>query len=594
MRKLILCLAMLVSTLTVLADVVLIDGLYYNLGNTTAQVAPDPESGRPTYSAYTTVTIPASVYYNNYTYPVTTLGTSAFEGCSNLQAVTLPNSITSINQDAFYGCSKLGSINLPEGLTTISQRAFYNCNLSSITIPSTVNSMGKNVFNGNPLQTITWNAVRCEFSSSEYAPFNNATLQVTSFTFGNQVQLVPQYVCYGMNLLDTIVLPASVTSLGTYAFAFCTGLKSINLPATQKTLPTSIFEGCSGLESIELPATLTTINQDAFYGCSKLGSINLPEGLTTINQRAFQNCKLESVTIPSTVTSIGSSAFKGNPTKSVTWLPANCSISTGDNAPFYSTSSKITSFVFGDSVKTIPGYLCYQMNKLDSVALPASVTSIGTYAFAFCTALKNFEFPKGIKTVATSVLEGCTGLEDVIIPASVSTINQDAFYNCSKLMSIHNYAITPQAIPSRAVNNVNKQTCILYVPMDYINLYQTADVWKEFTNIIGVATDLQFEDQIINLTYLKADSTLHYMESQTWAVPHEPYIEGFTFEGWQVLPGMLSDGIRLRAVYTSNTPTKAPEVYINPANPTQKLIRNGNVYILRDDKIYTIQGQTVK
>jgi hypothetical protein len=130
--------------------------------------------------------------------------------------------------------------------------------------------------------------------------------------------------------------------------------------------------------------------------------------------------------------------------------------------------------------------------------------------------------------------------------------------------------------------------------MDYINLYQTADVWKEFTNIIGVATDLQFEDQIINLTYLKADSTLHYMESQTWAVPHEPYIEGFTFEGWQVLPGMLSDGIRLRAVYTSNTPTKAPEVYINPANPTQKLIRNGNVYILRDDKIYTIQGQTVK
>ena len=757
MRKLILCLAMLVSTLTVLADVVLIDGLYYNLGNTTAQVAPDPESGRPTYSAYTTVTIPASVYYNNYTYPVTTLAQSAFEGCSNLQAVTLPNSITSINQDAFYGCSKLGSINLPEGLTTISQRAFYNCNLSSITIPSTVTSMGKNVFYGNPLQTITWNAVRCEFSSSEYAPFynatsqvtsftfgnqvqlvpqyvcygmnlldtivlpasvsslgtyafafctslksinlpatqktlpasifegcsglesielpatlttinqdafygcsslknvnlhegittisqrafynckldsvtipstvnsmgknvfygnplktiiwnavrcefssseyapfNNATSQVTSFTFGNQVQLVPQYVCYGMNLLDTIVLPASVTSLGTYAFAFCTSLKSINLPATQKTLPTSIFEGCSGLESIELPATLTTINQDAFYGCSKLGSINLPEGLTTIYQRAFQNCKLESVSIPSTVASIGSSAFKDNPTKSVTWLPANCSISTGDNAPFYSTSSKITSFVFGDSVKTIPGYLCYQMNKLDSVVLPASVTSIGTYAFAFCTALKNFEFPKGIKTVATSVLEGCTGLEDVIIPASVSTINQDAFYNCSKLMAIHNYAITPQSLQSRAVYNVNKQTCILYVPIDYINLYQTADVWKEFTNIIGVATDLQFEDQIINLTYLKADSTLHYMESQTWTVPHEPYIAGFTFEGWQVLPGMLSDGIRLRAVYTSNMPTQAPEVYINPANPTQKLIRNGNVYILRDDKIYTIQGQTVK
>ncbi|MBQ4018808.1 MAG: leucine-rich repeat domain-containing protein, partial [Paludibacteraceae bacterium] len=243
---------------------------------------------------------------------------------------------------------------------------------------------------------------------------------------------------------------------------------------------------------------------------------------------------------------------------------------------------------------TIGQYAFNGSSLLKDVTIPASVSSIGNYAFAFCTSIKHFEFPAGIKTLATSVLEGSTGLEEVIIPASVTTINQDAFYNCSKLRAIHNYAITPQSIPTRALYNVNKQTCILYVPIDYINLYQAADVWKEFYNIIGVQTDLQFEDQIVNITYLKPDSSLYYMESQTWAVPHEPYIQGFTFVKWQVLPGDMADGIVLVAVYQSNDPTNTSDVVVNPANKTQKLIRQGNVYILRDDELFTITGQKVR
>ena len=770
----------LISAATLSAEIVKINNLYFSLGTTTATVVKDQTTDKSVYSQYTTVTIPASVTYNNYTYPVTTIGTEAFKNCSNLQSVTLPNSITSISTDAFYYCTKLGSINLPEGLQTIYTDAFRYCNLTSVTIPSTVTTIYKNAFQNNPLTSVVWKPKTCSIGSDGNAPFYSASSQITSFTFGEEVEEIPAYLCKNMSLLDTIVLPPSVNSLGIYAFMGCTSLKSINLPATQKTLPEGFLRGCTSLETIELPATLTTIKTDVFYNCSSLKEINLHEGITAIYTDAFRYCKLSTVTIPSTVTTIYNNAFQGNPLTSVVWKPKTCSIgsdgnapfystnsqitqftfgeeveeipaylcknmslldtivlppsvkslgnyafmgctslksinlpvtqktlpegflrgcsslehielpatlttiktdafyycsslkqinlhegiteiytdafrycklstvtipstvttiynsafqnnpltsvvwkpktcSSGSegNAPFYSTSSQITSFTFGDEVEIIPNYLCYKMDQLDTVVLPQNLQTIGNYAFAYCSALKgaeipesvtlvarnsfyncqslkSFTFPEGITTVATEVLEGCTALEEVFIPASVTTINSDAFYNCSGLMAIHNYAITPQTITENTVKNVNKHTWILYVPIDYINLYRTKAVWCDFDNIIGVATDLQFEEKTVQVTYLKQDSSLFYMEAQKWQVPHEPYIEGFTFLRWEVQAGNLADGIVLRAVYESENPTNAPEVYTNPQNPAQKLIRNGNVYILTDDKTYTVTGLQVK
>ena len=192
------------------------------------------------------------------------------------------------------------------------------------------------------------------------------------------------------------------------------------------------------------------------------------------------------------------------------------------------------------------------------------------------------------------MLEGCTALNKVVIPETVTTINQDAFYGCSGLQEIYNYAITPQTIEARTLYNVNKSTCTLYVPIDYIDLYKEANVWKEFLNIIGVATGLHFEEQDVKVSYLKEDQSLYFMESQKWQVPLAPVITGYTFLKWEVLPGDFADGIVLQAVYEKDEATMVKRVASQDSNAeSRKLIRRGNVYILRDDKVFTLQGQQV-
>ena len=178
------------------ADVVEVDGIYYDISETTATVT----YGDNEYSG--DIVIPESITYENSKYSVTSIGELAFIYCSGLTSIAIPNSITSIGESAFEGCSILTSVTIPNSVTNIGYGAFSGCSsLTSVNIPNTVTSIAYGTFSG------------CS--------------SLTSVNIPNSVTSIAEGAFSGCMSLTSITIPNSVTSIGDYAFSFCLNIENV-------------------------------------------------------------------------------------------------------------------------------------------------------------------------------------------------------------------------------------------------------------------------------------------------------------------------------------------------------------------------------
>ena len=309
-----------------------------------------------------TITLPNSI---------TTMGTYVFSGCLNLQSVTLPTGITQIPANTFSECPNLRSLDIPEGVTSIGYDAFVRCyKLASVKFPSTLRTIGGSAFyqsgiesltlpegvttiygstfsNCDSLRTVvlpsTLTRITTRYNdddtSSGNAPFSDcdrlsafdaskapleeicegafSSLDIRTLNLSaSKFTAVPNRLCYGCDSLRTVVLPATVTSIGESAFGRCRKLSSVNLPEETTTVEEGAFQNCDTLRWDGLPENLASVGRYAFSGTT-FADLTLPASLASVTQSAFSHCVFNNLTIPSTVTSIGQYAFDGAEVKGV-------------------------------------------------------------------------------------------------------------------------------------------------------------------------------------------------------------------------------------------------------------------------------------
>ena len=386
---------------------------------------------------------------------VTEIGDQAFENCSTLTGIEIPESVKRIGDYAFSGCTNLGADNtsasmprmmhpmwsfrsgessfvIPDGVTSIGAYAFQDCtSLTSITVPDTVDSIGEGAF-------------------------------------------------MGCSSLSTIDLPDDITDWGENVLSGCTGLSSVTIPDGVTSIDAYAFAGCDHLTEVIIPESVTSIGQHAFENCENLVSITIPNGVTRIESFTFAGCvSLPRIIIPNGVKSIGNSAFES------CHVMANVSLPSGlEYLGTYAFAScmSFTTFSIPRNITWISDGLLWNCDHLINVNIHEDVEGIGDSAFSECSALTRIAIPNNVTTIEKSAFMD-SGLTSVTRPEHVPSIGDQAFMYCRGLTYITVHAATPPAnVTETTFQDTND--CLIYVPSESLNAYKAADGWSNYTSRI--------------------------------------------------------------------------------------------------------------
>ncbi len=557
------------------------------------------------------VKILPSVEMGGYDYAVTLIGNCAFNKCSELASITIPESVTSIESNAFSGCSNLHTVTLKSNpivskaytansslknifgeqveeyiigdkVASISSYAFYGCTgMSKVTIPSSVTSIGKDAFTGCSGLTsvhISDLAAWCRIAFGDSSK---------SGSVSNPLSIAHHLFLNGEEVKD-LVIPSSVSNIGYLAFWACHGLTSVTIPGNVTSIGRSAFPSCHSLASVTICDGVTNIDSWAFYNCQALTSVTIGNSVTSIGEGAFNKCpNLTSINIPQSVTSIGNNAFVGcSGLSSVTVCTDNLSLSgmfpdsknvekliygEGCTKTVSTGLASVSEVVLPQTLQTIDAKTFYNFRNLKEITIPQSVTSIGENAFYGCSNLAS------VKVLVTDYSDFCTNkivsliksrigkpvmlidengneIKDFRIPEGVTTVGEYAFCNCSGLTSV----LIPSSVTSisqQAFSGCNNVEKLIY------GEGCTKTVSTGLTSVSEVVLPK-------TLQTIEASAFYNFKNLKTITIPQSVTSIGQqAFYGCAALASVTMENNNLTEIYQSSFPSQA-KLYVKRGTKT--------------------------
>ena len=491
----------------------------------TVEVTYQHEWSSNNYANLTAANIPETVEYRGVTYEVIGINEFAFAN-SPLMLVSIPSTVKYVEYGAFANCSSLlktnymgdlagwcdiefldgesnpmqyshnlylnntelkGNVVIPEGVDTIHSHAFISGhNITSVSIPNSVTSIG-------------------------YSAFYSCT-SLTSITIPNSVTSIGSSAFSRCSSLTSITIPNSVTSIGNYAFSNCSSLEYLSIPNSVKFSEEYVYDeddytwteyydgfncidGCYNLKTLIVPADFFGVDLEDYY-----------EG-DYMEWFAYLPRQLESLTINGgNMTHPFGWDFMIQNRKSLKHIDFGATESIAEEA--FTNYYNLESLVLPSQLKTVPYMAVAECVKLKSISIPATVTEIEDRAFENCRMLSSVTFAKNgaLTRIGNWAFYNNHELTNIVIPEGVTEVGHAAFYGCTYLKEM-TLPSTMQTIADNAFSQCQKVSKItvnattppvvepktfedidrnipLYVPAGTASQYKQADYWCEFFNVI--------------------------------------------------------------------------------------------------------------